>query len=130
MKSQNDREALKAAHNLVYLKGFYEGVLEVGKYKGMKVQVAKVKVRDDMIQSGEAELYSEPESEVISRSGDTCVVSFGGSEGVWVCVSPLWLVRFPLLSEGPNRRLDGLGSLQRPVPLFVCDFDKEKNGCR
>jgi len=39
------------------------------------VQQAKAAIRQTMIDSGEAAAYSEPESEVISRSNDVCVVA-------------------------------------------------------
>lgn len=60
----------------VYKIGFYEGKMLIGKYKGMKVCDAKPLVRKDMIDSGEALPYFEPENTVISRNGDECVVSY------------------------------------------------------
>ena len=50
-------------------------VMDVGAYKGTKVQDAKKKIQQDMVDSGEAVLYQEPERTVISRSGDACVVA-------------------------------------------------------
>lgn len=76
IKSQNDKDKLLAAKEMIYSKGFYEGVILVGKYANTKVQDAKPLIRADMIASGEAALYSEPESLVISRSGCECVVAF------------------------------------------------------
>ncbi|GAV04053.1 hypothetical protein RvY_14392 [Ramazzottius varieornatus] len=73
--SQNDQEKLTVAKELVYSKGFYEGVLRVGPYKGKKVQDVKKKIQQELIQSGDALLYFEPEGKVISRSGDECVVA-------------------------------------------------------
>jgi leucyl-tRNA synthetase len=35
--SMNDKERLKLAKDKVYLKGFYDGVMKVGKYAGSKV---------------------------------------------------------------------------------------------
>ncbi|XP_074651829.1 leucine--tRNA ligase, cytoplasmic-like isoform X2 [Tubulanus polymorphus] len=75
IQSQNDRVKLEEAHNLVYMKGFYEGVMAIGKYKGTSVQEAKKLVQQDLIKSGEAIIYMEPEKEVISRSADECVVA-------------------------------------------------------
>eukprot|EP01134_Creolimax_fragrantissima_P005932 CFRG5932T1 len=75
IRSQNDAEALAKAKDLVYLKGFYEGVLLVGDFKGDKVADAKPKVRQQLIDQGLACSYFEPESEVMSRSGDKCVVA-------------------------------------------------------
>ncbi|CAD8130500.1 unnamed protein product [Paramecium sonneborni] len=55
---------------------FSEGKMIIGKYKGMKVCDAKVFIRKDMIDSGKALPYFEPENTVISRNGDEGVVSF------------------------------------------------------
>jgi leucyl-tRNA synthetase len=74
IKSQNDKEKLALAKDAVYKAGFYSGVFLVGKYEGQKVQEAKTAVRDDMIEAGDALQYWEPAGEVISRSGDECVV--------------------------------------------------------
>ncbi|EAS06110.2 cytoplasmic leucyl-tRNA synthetase (macronuclear) [Tetrahymena thermophila SB210] len=73
--SQNDKENLKNAKDECYLKGFYDGVMKVGKYAGVKVQDAKNLVKNDMLASGEAAKYWEPEGKVISRSGDECIVA-------------------------------------------------------
>lgn len=73
--SMNDKEKLKLAKDKVYLKGFYDGVMTFGKHNGTKVQDAKVIVRNELIASGEAAKYWEPESKVTSRSGDDCIVA-------------------------------------------------------
>jgi len=75
IKSQNDREKLKEAKDAVYQKGFYEGVMLVGRHAGKKVWEAKPLVRAEMIAEGLAASYFEPESLVVSRSGDECVVA-------------------------------------------------------
>lgn len=75
IQSQNDREKLAEAKEKVYLKGFYEGVLLVGKYKGKKIQDVKKLIQKDMINKNEAVVYMEPERQVISRSADECVVA-------------------------------------------------------
>lgn len=67
--SQNDKEQLKNAKEKVYLKGFYEGTMLVGQCKGKKVFESKNIVRKEMIDNGEAEIYYEPESLVVARSG-------------------------------------------------------------
>lgn len=48
----------------------------VGKYKGEKVTDAKPLVKNDLISEKLALVYYEPNGNVISRSGDVCVVSF------------------------------------------------------
>jgi leucyl-tRNA synthetase len=75
IKSQNDRELLEQAKKEVYTEGYYKGVLIVGPYKGSKVEVAKGLIKQELLSNGDAIIYSEPESTVISRSGDVCVVA-------------------------------------------------------
>ena len=52
--------------------------LEVGKTLNdcwLQVSEAKPIIKDEMIAAGQALTYNEPEKEVISRSGDECVVA-------------------------------------------------------
>uniref|UniRef100_A0A8C4R6J2 leucine--tRNA ligase n=1 Tax=Eptatretus burgeri TaxID=7764 RepID=A0A8C4R6J2_EPTBU len=73
--SQNDRDQLSAAKDAVYLKGFYEGVMIVSGYEGKKVEDVKKDIRQKMVATGDAVLYWEPERNIVSRSGDDCVVA-------------------------------------------------------
>ncbi|XP_039265438.2 leucine--tRNA ligase, cytoplasmic-like [Styela clava] len=73
--SQNDRDKLAEAKDMVYLKGFYDGVMLVEGYEGQKVQNVKKPIQQAMVKSGEALLYMEPEKKVMSRSADECVVA-------------------------------------------------------
>ncbi|XP_066593462.1 leucine--tRNA ligase, cytoplasmic [Prorops nasuta] len=75
IQSQNDREKLTEAKELVYLKGFYDGVLTIGEHKGKKVQDIKKLIQKEMIDKNEAVIYYEPEKTIISRSNDECVVA-------------------------------------------------------
>jgi len=75
VQSHKDTKILKEIKDIVYQKGFYEGVMTVGAGAGMKVQDAKPIVRKVMLDSGEAAAYYEPEEQVISRTGDECVVA-------------------------------------------------------
>lgn len=75
IQSQNDTKKLAEAKQLVYLKGFTDGVLIIGPHAGKKVNEVKPVIKAEMLESGEALLYSEPERQVISRSGDECVVA-------------------------------------------------------
>eukprot|EP00004_Rigifila_ramosa_P013703 TRINITY_DN3058_c0_g1_i1.p1 TRINITY_DN3058_c0_g1~~TRINITY_DN3058_c0_g1_i1.p1 ORF type:complete len:1171 (+),score=294.12 TRINITY_DN3058_c0_g1_i1:364-3513(+) len=84
IKSQNDREALAKAKELVYTKDFYEGVLKVGEHAGKRVQDAKPLIKAEMIASGQAVAYAEPEQLVMSRSGDECVV----------CLTDQWFLAY------------------------------------
>ncbi|KIL91400.1 leucyl-trna cytoplasmic [Fusarium avenaceum] len=73
--SPKDTKQLEEAKELAYKEGYYQGILKVGEFKGEKVEVAKPKVRQQMIDAGLAFAYSEPERKVVSRSGDECIVS-------------------------------------------------------
>lgn len=75
IQSQNDRDKLQSAKELVYLKGFYDGVLTVGEYAGKKVQDVKKDLKALLVDNKEADTYYEPEKTIISRSGDQCVVA-------------------------------------------------------
>uniref|UniRef100_A0A182QC67 leucine--tRNA ligase n=1 Tax=Anopheles farauti TaxID=69004 RepID=A0A182QC67_9DIPT len=75
IQSQNDREKLTEAKELVYLKGFYDGVMLVGDHKGKKVQDVKKDLKQYLIDRNEADVYYEPEKTIMSRSGDVCVVA-------------------------------------------------------
>ncbi|CAO3655639.1 unnamed protein product [Mucor hiemalis] len=75
INSQKDRNQLAEAKEIAYKEGFYHGVMCIGEFSGVKVQEAKPKVREFLLKSGEAFVYNEPESLVMSRSGDECVVA-------------------------------------------------------
>ncbi|KAK9673508.1 hypothetical protein RND81_12G171800 [Saponaria officinalis] len=75
IKSQNEKDKLAEAKRQTYLKGFTDGVMLVGEFSGEKVQDAKPKVRQILLEEGQAIMYSEPEKKVMSRSGDECVVA-------------------------------------------------------
>eukprot|EP01006_Ploeotia_vitrea_P043997 TRINITY_DN66796_c6_g1_i1.p1 TRINITY_DN66796_c6_g1~~TRINITY_DN66796_c6_g1_i1.p1 ORF type:complete len:1113 (+),score=168.70 TRINITY_DN66796_c6_g1_i1:87-3341(+) len=75
IKNQHDQDKLAEAKQQVYLKGFTDGVMTVDEFKGEKVKVVKPKIRAKFFAEGVAVPYSEPERQVISRSGDECVVA-------------------------------------------------------
>merc|ERR1719516_232071 len=75
VQSQNDKDKLADAKEMVYLKGFYEGVMVVGDHKGKSVQDAKPLIKEELISQKMAVVYKEPEKLVMSRSGEECVVS-------------------------------------------------------
>ena len=78
INSPKDVTQLAQAKDLAYKEGFYEGTMLIGEFKGQKVQVAKDKVRDALIKSGDAFPFADPSGRVISRSADECVVAFLG----------------------------------------------------
>jgi leucyl-tRNA synthetase len=71
----NDRAKLAQAKDETYLKGFTLGVMTVGPHAGKKVSEAKPLIKEEMIMAGQAHLYFEPESKVVSRTNDECVVA-------------------------------------------------------
>ncbi|KAL6254270.1 hypothetical protein P5V15_014885 [Pogonomyrmex californicus] len=75
IQSQNDKVKLMEAKEIAYLKGFYDGVLLVGPYKGKKIQDIKKLIQKEMVDNGTAVIYYEPEKTIISRSSDECVVA-------------------------------------------------------
>ncbi|EGT45646.1 CBN-LARS-1 protein [Caenorhabditis brenneri] len=75
IQSPNDSKNLEEAKKEVYLKGFYDGLMLVGKYAGKKTSEVKKAIQDDLFAEGLATKYVEPEKKVVSRSGDECVVA-------------------------------------------------------
>ncbi|KAI6647292.1 hypothetical protein LOD99_12289 [Oopsacas minuta] len=75
VKSQNDKDKLELAKDMTYKLGFRDGVLKVGGYKSKKVSEVKKIIKDKLIAEKSAFAYQEPEKQVISRSGDECVVA-------------------------------------------------------
>lgn len=73
--SIKDRIKVDPLKNVLYKRGFYEGVMCYGKYSGQPVMNVKEHIKQDLISSGSAIVYMEPESTVISRNGDTCIVA-------------------------------------------------------
>ena len=75
IKSHKDANLLTMAKEELYQAGFYKGVMAVGDFVGKTVFEAKDLVRQQLLDSGLALKYAEPEKEVMSRSGDRCVVA-------------------------------------------------------
>lgn len=89
IQSQNDSLKLAEAKDICYTKGFHQGLMMVGTFKGKNVHFAKDRVRDELFASGDAVMYKEPEGLVVSRSHDECVV---GLTDQWYLVygEPVW----------------------------------------
>lgn len=76
IKSQNDTLKLTNAKDTIYKKAFYEGKMIVNnEYFNMPIKEAKIKIQENLIKNNIALIYKEPESKIISRSGDECVVA-------------------------------------------------------
>lgn len=73
--SPKDTKQLEEAKELAYKEGYYQGIMNYGPFKGEKVELAKPKVRQQLLDAGEGFAYSEPEKRVVSRSGDDCCVA-------------------------------------------------------
>lgn len=76
INSPKDSVNLALAKERAYKEGFYGGTMIVGDFKGEAVQVAKGKVRQQMIDSGDALPFADPAGKVLSRSEDECVVAY------------------------------------------------------
>ena len=75
IKSPKEKEKLQKAKEEVYTQGFYKGIIDIGPYKGQPIKDVKDKVKADLIQSGVADTYFEPEGLVNNRIGEECVVA-------------------------------------------------------
>ena len=73
--SAKDADKLEEAKKEAYSQGFYKGYMTAGPFKDKKVAEAKVLMQERMIADGDAIAYREPMKEVVSRSGDVCVVA-------------------------------------------------------
>ncbi|NIP35732.1 MAG: class I tRNA ligase family protein, partial [Thermoplasmata archaeon] len=69
IEDQYDRKKLQRAKEEVYKHGFYAGTMldSIPKYGGMKVEEAKDRVKEDLLESGEASIMYEPSGEVVCR---------------------------------------------------------------
>lgn len=75
ISSPKDTKQLEEAKELAYKEGYYQGIMNYGDFKGEKVEIAKPKVRQQLIDAGEGFAYAEPDKRVVSRSADECCVA-------------------------------------------------------
>lgn len=75
INSPKDTKLLAEAKEEAYKEGFYRGTMLIGEFKGESVIEAKNKVKQQLIDSGDAFNYAEPDGHVVSRSGDDCVAA-------------------------------------------------------
>ncbi|TID24026.1 leucyl-tRNA synthetase [Venturia nashicola] len=91
ISSPKDAKQLAEAKDEAYKEGFYKGKMIHGEFTGKTVPEAKELCRQLMIKSGEAFAYGEPDGEVISRTGETCVaahldqwfLTYGDGDEAW-----------------------------------------------
>ena len=76
IKSQADIEKLELAKKEVYKKGFHTGVLldTCKEFKGMKVEDAKNKMKEDLISKNQADIFYDLSEEVVCRCGGKVVI--------------------------------------------------------
>lgn len=72
--NQKERDKLEKAKKLVYKKGFYEGTLIVGPYKGERVELAKERYKRDLLATGQAHKFYELTGKVVTRTLVECTV--------------------------------------------------------
>jgi leucyl-tRNA synthetase len=75
IKSQKDIKKLDEAKDIAYKKGFNYGIFSIGEHKGQKVSEVKDKIKQMLVDNGEAIIYYEPDKKVVSRSRDECIVA-------------------------------------------------------
>ncbi|KAL9599799.1 MAG: hypothetical protein Q9219_003585 [cf. Caloplaca sp. 3 TL-2023] len=78
INSPKDTKQLAEAKDLAYKEGYYKGTMIAGDFSGEAVEIAKPKVKAQLLQSGDAFEYAEPNGHVVSRSADECVVAYLG----------------------------------------------------
>ncbi len=77
IKSQADFELLEKATKILYKKEYHTGVMldNTGEYAGMRVAEAKDRIHEDLLRSGDGDVFYEfSEKPVICRCGTKCVV--------------------------------------------------------
>jgi leucyl-tRNA synthetase len=75
IKNQKDIKKLDEAKDIAYKKGFNNGIFSIGEYKGERVQDVKDKIKNQLVENGDAMIYFEPDKKVVSRSRDECIVA-------------------------------------------------------
>ncbi|MFH1683228.1 MAG: leucine--tRNA ligase, partial [Candidatus Woesearchaeota archaeon] len=76
IKSLADKEKLEEATREIYKAGFHTGVMKenCGKYAGMKVEEAKERIKEKMMEKGEADIFHDLTEEVICRCGGKVII--------------------------------------------------------
>ncbi|MBW2971080.1 class I tRNA ligase family protein, partial [Candidatus Woesearchaeota archaeon] len=69
IKNQQERAKLEKARKIVYKAGYHTGVMNenCGEYVGMKVEVAKEKMKSWLLENGKADVMYEPTGKVVCR---------------------------------------------------------------
>lgn len=74
--SQEQEEKLEKATEKIYEVGFHTGKMRdnCGKYAGMPVSVAKERVKEDLIEKGEADVFWDLSEKVVCRCGERVII--------------------------------------------------------
>ncbi|KAJ1517056.1 cytosolic leucyl tRNA synthetase, partial [Coelomomyces lativittatus] len=75
IQSPKHRDLLDKAKEAVYKESFYAGTMLVKGYEGMSIELAKPLIKKKLLDTHQAVMYCEPEKDIVSRSGDRCVVN-------------------------------------------------------
>lgn len=69
IKSQEEREKLEKAKEIVYKSGYYSGIMNENceNYRGMKVEIAKELIKKELLKENSADIMYEPSGEVVCR---------------------------------------------------------------
>ncbi|GFE53308.1 leucyl-tRNA synthetase [Babesia ovis] len=73
--SSKDSVKLERCKEILYKRGFYEGIMAVGPHNGRKVCDVKDTIREEMVHAENAFVYYEPNKRVVARAGDVCIVA-------------------------------------------------------
>ncbi len=76
IRSQEDEEKLEEAKKEIYKVGYHTGIMKdnCGEFANLKVEVAKDKIRDDLIKNNQAYLFYDLSEEVLCRCGEPVVI--------------------------------------------------------
>jgi leucyl-tRNA synthetase len=88
--NQKERDKLEAAKKLVYKKGYYEGVMLAGEYKGEKVEAAKEKIKEALLATKQAYKFYELTGPVVCRCLTPCVVKIVSNQWFITYSNPEW----------------------------------------
>ena len=75
-----DKPKIMKANDIVAKQSYSQGIMAIGKYKGLSVKEAREKTKADMVESNDFMIYYEPDKLVISRTNDECIV---GTTNAW-----------------------------------------------
>ena len=137
IKDQNDPR-LEEATKIAYKAGFHTGIMKenCGAYAGMKVAIAKEKVKEDLIRQGKADIMYDTSRKAVCRCGGDVIVALikdqwfldfnapGWKEKAYKCLNKMEIVpnvfrkqfedTFAWLDKRPCARGRGLGT---PLPF-------------